>query len=101
MTSKPRLHAVLFTKEDCRPCKETKAFIYDLLENNIHLYETLSFLKKENHSALVEAYDLNLYPTLIITDGADAPAVETIVGGKNIRACIESKLIEIYRENQA
>lgn len=100
MTSKGRLHAVLFTKENCGPCTKTKEFIYDLLENNLALTETLSILKVENHSALREAYGLNLFPTLLIVDGADAPAIETIVGGARIRDCIEEKLIHIYRENQ-
>ena len=95
-----RTHAVIFTKEKCGPCIKTKEFIYDLLENNLALTETLSFLKKENHSALVEAYNLELYPTLLIT-GPNGHEFERVVGGQAIRDCIESKLVEIYRENNA
>ncbi len=90
-------HAVLFTKENCAPCTKTKEFIYDLLENSLALSETLSILKKENHSALVEAYDLNLYPTLLLV-GADGNELDRVVGGAAIRDCIEERLVDIYRE---
>ena len=95
-----RTHAVLFTKEACAPCIQTKEFVYDVLEENLDLGETISFMKKENHSALVAAYELNLYPTLLIT-GPNGLEMDRVVGGKNIREVIKSKLIEIYRENNA
>lgn len=95
-----RTHAVLFTKEKCGPCIKTKEFIYDLLEHNLSLTETLSFMKKENHSALVESYNLELYPTLLIV-GPNGLELERVVGGAAVRDCIESKLIEIYKENNA
>ncbi len=93
-----RTHAVLFTKEKCKPCLQTKEFIYDLLEHNLGLTDQLSFMKKENHSALVEAYDLNLYPTLLIV-GPNGLELDRVVGGAAIRDCIEQKLIALYREN--
>ena len=95
-----RLHACLFTKEGCPPCIQTKEFAYDIIENNLHLAETLSFLKKENHSALIEAYQLNLYPTLLVI-GPNGIEIERIVGGKAVREVLESKLIDVYRENNA
>ena len=95
-----RTHAVIFTKEKCGPCTKTKEFIYDLLENNLGLTETLSFMKKENHSALVEAYELNLYPTLLIV-GPGGLELGRVVGGAAIRDCIEEKLVNIYRENNS
>jgi len=98
MTS--RLHAVLFTKEACKPCALTKEHLYDVLENNLGLNETISVMKKENHSALVEAYELNLYPTLLVV-GPNGLEQERIVGGKAIREILEEKLIQIYRENNA
>ena len=93
-----RTHAVLFTKEKCDPCIKTKSFIYDLLENNLSLTETLSFMKKENHSALVESYGLDLYPTLLVV-GPNGLLIDKIVGGAAIRDCVEEKLVEIYKEN--
>ncbi len=95
-----RLHACLFTKEACPPCAKTKEFAYDILERNLHLGETISFLKKENHSALVESYQLNLYPTLLIV-GPNGLEIERIVGGKAVREVLEDKLINVYRENNA
>ena len=71
-----------------------------MIENNLDLSETLSFMRKEAHSALVEAYQLNLYPTLLIV-GPNGLEIERIVGGKAVREVLEDKLIEIYRENNA
>ena len=95
-----RLHACLFTKEACPPCIKTKEFAYDVIEDNLDLSECLSFMKKENHSALVEAYQLNLYPTLLIV-GPNGLEIERFVGGKAVREVLKDKLIEIYRENNA
>lgn len=94
MTSKSRPHAVLFTKENCGPCFKTKVFLHDLFEASPALYEVISILAKENHSALVEAYDLSLYPTLLIT-GDGGKEVRRYVGGKLIRDVIEQELTEI------
>ena len=96
MTTSSR-HAVLFTKERCGPCTRTKEFIYDLLENNLALSETLSIMKIENHSALREAYNLNKFPTLLIT-GPGGIELDRVVGGLAIRDCIEERLVDIYRE---
>ena len=93
-------HAVLFTKDKCKPCIETKLFIGDVFDQYPELTDTLSILKKENHSALVEAYDLELYPTLLIV-GPNGTELDRVVGGAAIRGCIEDKLIEIYKENNA
>ena len=98
MTS--RLHAVLFTKENCGPCLKTKEFLNDLLDGDYRLGETISVMKKENHSALVEAYGLNLYPTLLIVGPNGIEVQKRIVGGKKIRENLEETLIQIYRENQ-
>ena len=96
MTTSSR-HAVLFTKERCGPCKRTKDFVYDLLEQNLSLSDGLSILKIENHSALREAYNLNKFPTLLIV-GPNGVELDRVVGGLAIRDCIEERLVEIYRE---
>ena len=59
-----------------------------------------SIMKKENHSALVAAYGLTTYPTLLIV-GPNGLELDNIVGGAAIRDCIEERLIQIYRENNA
>ena len=68
MTSKSRPHAVLFTKENCGPCHKTKLKLVTLLQEKPELGDYVSVLAVENHPALREAYGLNLYPTLLITD---------------------------------
>ena len=98
MTTSSRTHAVLFTKEKCKPCTETKLFIGDFLDNYPGLANELSILKKENHSALVEAYELNLYPTLLIV-GPNGTELDRVVGGAAIRDVIERVLTEIHLEN--
>ena len=98
MTTSSRVHAVLFTKDKCKPCTETKLFISDFLDHYPGLADGLSILKKENHSALVEAYELNLYPTLLIV-GPNGTELDRVVGGAAIRDVIERVLTEIHLEN--
>ena len=94
MTTPTFEHAVLFTKDDCLPCQLTKEFINELLEASPGLADALSILKKENHSALVEAYELDLYPTLLIV-GPNGTELDRVVGGAAIRDCIEAELTSI------
>ena len=98
MATSSHLHAVLFTKEVCGPCIKTKAFIDDLFEASPGLAGELSILKKENHSALVEAYGLNLYPTLLVV-GPNGTELNRFVGGRLIRDVIEAELTTIKEEN--
>ena len=93
-------HAVLFTKERCGPCIKTKKFLDELLEFNPGLAETISVLKIENHTALREAYDLNTFPTLLIT-GPGGLELDRVVGGRLIRDCIEERLTHIYQESRS
>ena len=99
MTSK--VHLVLFTKENCKPCKLTKDLLYDILENNLGLNEAISVMKVENHSALREAYDLKLFPTLLTVGPNGLEIEDRIVGGAAIREVLEERLIQTYRENNA
>lgn len=103
MTSKSRPHAILFTKENCGPCFKTKVHVATLLQGEPRLGEYFSQMAIENHSALREAYDLNLFPTLIIVDQnikGENDEVERIVGGKAIREQLEGLLTTIYKERQ-
>ena len=63
--------ATLFTKENCGPCFRVKQYVKGLAfagNSSVHFLNTL---KKENHPALVAAFDLNIYPTLVISNGPD------------------------------
>jgi len=79
--------AILFTKEDCKPCTLTKSFISQFVEPEL-IADYLVLMKKENHAALVEAYDLHLFPTLLVVDHRGEQILR-IEGGKNIRYQIE------------
>ena len=78
------LHAVLFTKEGCPPCNAVKTHLADLIESRAHTVDYISTLKKENHQALVEAYDLKLYPTLLIVD-RNGEEQDRLIGGQLIK----------------
>ena len=90
-----RQRAILFTKEDCKPCELTKELVFALKPA---LHENLSVMKKENHSALVIAYELNLFPTLLIVDD-HGEEIERIVGGQKIRDNIVNLLYTLNRHN--
>lgn len=82
MTTSDVAHrAVLFCKQGCPPCDATKDFVFALKP---HLTENLSIMQKENHSALVAAYELSMYPTLLVVD-KDGVELEKVIGGKNVR----------------
>ena len=82
MTTSDVAHrAVLFCKQDCKPCTITKEFVFAIKPR---LTEYLSIMQKENHPALVAAYDLELYPTLLVVDEF-GHELQKIVGGKNVR----------------
>ena len=104
MISKRRRHAVLFTKENCGPCFKTKVHLATLMKGNPQFGGLISTLAIEDHHALREVYDLNLFPTLIVTDQnikGDNDEVERIVGGKAIRERLEELLIEIKKERHS
>ena len=87
-------HAVLFTKEACLPCTLTKDYLREIFEEDNDLGNYISVMKKENHSALVESYDLEKYPTLLIV-GPNGIELDRVVGGKQIRANLKGILIAL------
>lgn len=87
-------HAVLFTKEDCSPCTETKDFLKDLLTYEVGLGMYISVLRKEHHSQLVETYSLDTYPTLLVVD-AMGEEMTRVIGGKKIREVLKETLSDI------
>ena len=75
--------AILFTKENCPPCARTQGFINSSIDEYL-VAEHLVVMKQENHSALVAAYELNKFPTLLLVNGHGEES-NRVVGGKNIR----------------
>ena len=75
--------AILFTKENCPPCARTQGFINSTVDEYLAA-EYLVVMKKENHSALVAAYELDKFPTLLLVNDKGQES-SRVVGGKNIR----------------
>lgn len=99
-TSKGPIRAVLFTKDDCLPCAQTKQYIYDNFyqdELDWPLLDVLTLMRKEDYPCLIEAFELTMYPTLIIHQ--DGEELERIVGGKNIRGNLRYYLDFIANRN--
>ena len=99
-TSKGTIRAVLFTKDDCLPCAQTKQYIYDNFyqdELDWPLLDVLTLMRKEDYPCLIEAFELTMYPTLIIHQ--DGEELERIVGGKNIRGNLRYYLDFIANRN--
>lgn len=84
--------AVMFTKEHCSPCIETKDYIKTFKDE---LLKYLVVLQKEHHSALVAAYELEKFPTLLLLN-SKGEEVRRLVGGKDIQREIHNSLYQIY-----
>ena len=87
--------AILFTKEDCPPCIKTKEFINSTIDEYLAA-EHLVVMKKENHSALVVAYGLEKFPTLLLVN-SQGEEINRVIGGQTIRSQIEY-ILEGLRE---
>ena len=79
--------AILFTKENCPPCTKTKEFINSTVDEQLAA-DHLVVMQQENHSALVAAYGLRLFPTLLIVNG-QGEETSRIVGGTGIRLQVQ------------
>ena len=85
---------VIFKKNNCTPCGRLQKYLDHYLPQHPEYEEHTSILQVENHSALREAYDIRLFPTLLIVDN-EGIEVDRIVGGKNIHETIDT-LYEHY-----
>jgi len=90
---------VLFTKEDCKPCKLTVEFMYSVFSYNEELANYISVLKKENHTALINAYEITMFPTLLIVN-EDGEVQERFTGGKEVRGVMHQKLQDVRAYNR-
>lgn len=87
-------HAVLFTKDNCVPCQKVKEHVSYLLEGEPSLGRYLSVMKKENHSSLVEAYELTLFPVLLIVDSA-GNEMGRLTGGRLVTSDLRGVLVTL------
>tara|TARA_R100000406_G_C3111392_1_gene124477 strand:- start:1098 stop:1397 length:300 start_codon:yes stop_codon:yes gene_type:complete len=93
-------HAVLFTKEHCLPCTKTKDYLRQIYKEDTDLANYISVMKKENHSALVAAYGLTTYPTLLIV-GPSGVELDHVIGGEAIRKNLKGILIALRANTQS
>ncbi len=66
-TSKPT-KLVFFKKHECSPCKFAQDALTSVLKKHPELEKFVVTMQKEDHPALVAAFELNLYPTVLIMD---------------------------------
>ena len=85
--------ALLFTRDNCRLCAKTKKFISELDED---LTGHLKMLSKEKHTALVQAYRIQFYPTVVLLDYRGFE-IDRMTGGEAIRFYLESFLSTIHQ----
>jgi hypothetical protein len=81
-TSKP-YRICLFKKEGCAPCFAASEALDRVLALHPEYDYIITTFQKENHPALVAAYELELYPTAIIFDSGTNELGRKI-GGKFI-----------------
>ena len=96
----PTSRATLFTKEDCLPCAQTKQYLFDNFyqdEADFRLLDVLTVLKKEDHPALIAAFEIDKFPTLITH--LDGEEFDRFVGGKSIRGNLRYILTSLADKN--
>ena len=76
-------HAVLFTKDGCAPCVGAKEKLTEITEEHPNYWTAISVLQKKNHPALLVAYDIQKFPTLLVVDSLGEEQGR-IVGANNI-----------------
>ena len=96
----PTSRATLFTKEDCLPYTQTKKFLYDNFyqdEADFRLLDVLTVLRREDHPAFINAFEVDRFPTLVIHE--DGKEIDRVVGGKVIRGNLRYILTELANNN--
>mgnify|MGYP003348261288 CR=1 FL=1 len=68
MTISKPARLVFFKKDGCGPCEMAIKALNQVLEQHPNYEQYVSIIQKENAPALVAAYELNLYPTVLIMD---------------------------------
>lgn len=86
--------AVLFTKEDCLPCVLTKDYINSIREEYPSYGNSIHILKREYHPSLIGAYNIELFPTLVIVDQLGEEEGK-LVGGQSIREHLKGILFTL------
>ena len=99
-TSDYPTRVTLFTKEDCLPCTQTRKYLYDNFYSDVadyRLIEVLTVMKKDDHPALIAAFNIELFPTLLIH--CEGRELDRVVGGRDIRGNLRYILTEVAQKN--
>jgi len=99
-TSNYPTRVTLFTKEDCLPCAQTKKYLFDNFYSEVddyRLLEVLTVMKEQDHPALIAAFTITKFPTLLIHRGGYE--LDRVVGGRDIRGNLRYILTEVAQKN--
>lgn len=77
-TSEVPYSLTFFKKRECLPCQHAEDNLKAVLELHPEYQQYVTVLQKEDHPQLVSAYDLNLYPTVLIQDMQSAEIARKI-----------------------
>lgn len=66
VTSNKPHSLAFFKKRECLPCAAADATLRGVLNSTPEYRDYINVFQKEDHPALVAAFDLNLYPTVLI-----------------------------------
>jgi thiol-disulfide isomerase/thioredoxin len=66
-TSKPH-RLVFFKKEGCPPCQQVSLHLLKVFQEHPEYSKHVTVLQKESHPELVEKYEMDKYPTVLIMD---------------------------------
>ncbi len=98
-TPTSRKHLVLFKKQDCPPCGRVAKRLESIVSREPDLIHQISVLRKENHSALLAAYDINLFPTMLLVDDL-GEELDRWVGGTDCYDALKEELTECRAMNK-
>jgi len=75
-----RKHLVLFKKENCPPCGRVAQRLESIISREPNLVHQISVLRKEYHSALLSAYKIDMFPTMLLVN-SNGEELERWIGG--------------------
>ena len=91
--------AILFVKQDCAPCQLVKDHMNSVLEKSPGYGRQILVMKESKYPVLVEEYNVDLFPTLLIID-SEGEEMGRIVGGRNIAMDLRGVLFALYTINE-
>ena len=98
-TSKVPAGLVFYKKEGCPPCHQASLALQYVLKINPEFEPYITVLQKEEVPELVEANNVDLYPTVLLVDD-EGKEITRKVGFRNLgREWFNAALYAIYRRS--